>query len=114
MTQLSVAFVPVDHPSVLERKRHRCVLHPGHLGRLAVDEPEAVVVSRPADAVALAKLEVFRPVHLHPAGSCGELVRHPGDERPVPPSFALRFTVPVSRSIPATRNSSPFSTPSRL
>ena len=49
--------------------------------RLAVDESVNGVVFRPANAVALAKLEGVGAVNLDPAGSPGELSRIPVDQR---------------------------------
>ena len=80
MAQLRIALLEVERPPVFEFERHGAVLHPGHFRRLAVDESVNGVVFRPANAVALAKLEAVGAVDLDPAGSRGELSRVPVDQ----------------------------------
>ena len=79
MAKLRVPLVEVQHPSVLEPERHPAVLHFSDLGRLAVHEPQAHVVPRPADAVATAKLHGIRLVDIDPTRARREPVRLPGD-----------------------------------
>ena len=67
MAKLRIARCKIEHAPVPEAERHLAACDRRDLGRLAVDEPEAVVVTRPADAVAGAKLDVLAPVHLDPA-----------------------------------------------
>ena len=77
---MRIALLEVERPPVFQFERHGAVLHSGHFRRLAVDKAVGGVVLRPANAVALAKLEQVGAVHVDAAGSPGELPRIPVDQ----------------------------------
>ena len=107
VAELRVAAAELELAPVLEPEREPLVRHLIDLGGAAVDEPEIVVVAGPADAVPSAQLDAFRPVDLAAALA-------PANQATVPPCFPSSRTAPALWSTPATRRSSPFSTPSRL
>ncbi len=86
MAQLRVALAEFERLAVLQAEGHPPDLHRNHLGGAGVDQPEAGIVTGPADAVAGAEFDLLGPVDLAAAPPPADPLRLPGD-RPAPAVF---------------------------